>query len=134
MSSKFVKRKYRGKYVKGKWVFGGIEKLTDKCFACVVANRNKETLLEIIKKMPVTLIITDFWKSYDCLVDEGFQHLKVNHSLNFVASEIGSHTNSIEGTWSAYKRPLQGIKSLGQFNSYLAEYVWRSVENSKVFA
>ena len=28
--------------------------------------------------------MSDMWKAYDCLQDEGYNHLTVNHSLNFV--------------------------------------------------
>ena len=34
--------------------------------------------------MPGTTIISDCWKSYNCLNNEGFQHLTVNHTYNFV--------------------------------------------------
>ena len=99
--SKFGKRKYnRGKRVDGRWVFGGIERGSKKTFFRVVENRGKEVLLAIIKEFvqPGTTIISDCWKSYDCLEDEGFHHLTVNHSLEFKHSETGAHTNTIEGT------------------------------------
>ncbi|GFX75918.1 putative transposase-like protein [Trichonephila clavipes] len=48
--SMFGKRKYnRGKRVKGTWVFGGIERSTNKCFLHVVQDRSKDTLLASIK-------------------------------------------------------------------------------------
>ena len=31
------------------------------------------------------------WKGYDCLQDEGYNHLTVNHSLNFVDPDTLSH-------------------------------------------
>ena len=129
--SKFGKRKYnRGKRVDGRWVFGGIERGSKKTFFRVVENRGKEVLLAIIKEFvqPGTTIISDCWKSYDCLEDEGFHHLTVSHSLEFKHSETGAHTNTIEGTWSAVKRelPTRTCSGEGQFNSYLFEYMWRT--------
>ncbi|GFV98142.1 integrase catalytic domain-containing protein [Trichonephila clavipes] len=55
-------------------------------FFRVVPCRTKECLLAVIKEwvLPGTTIISDSWASYNCLQDEGFQHLKVNHSLTFV--------------------------------------------------
>uniref|UniRef100_A0A224XVK7 Putative transposase-like protein n=1 Tax=Panstrongylus lignarius TaxID=156445 RepID=A0A224XVK7_9HEMI len=126
--SKFGKRKYnRGRMVNGRWVFGGIERGSNRTFFSVVENRGKDVLLSIIKTfiLPGTTIISDCWKSYDCLEDEGYKHLKVNHSLQFIHPETGAHTNTIEGTWSAIKRQLPTNYCQGQFDSYLAEYMWR---------
>ncbi|GFV50199.1 putative transposase-like protein [Trichonephila clavipes] len=39
--------------------------------------------------------------------------------------ETGAHTNSIEGTWSAIKKGLHKAHVKGQFDFYLAEYMWR---------
>jgi len=63
--SKFGRRKYyRGHRVEGQWVFGGIERITGKCFLVPVERRDKNTLLELIKQwiLPGTLIISDCWK------------------------------------------------------------------------
>ncbi|GFT25516.1 histone-lysine N-methyltransferase SETMAR [Trichonephila clavipes] len=58
---------------------------------------------------------------------EGYQHLRVNHSLTFKNPETSAHTNSIEGTWSAIKRSLRNhaVHVEGEFDHYLAEYMWR---------
>ena len=37
-----------------------------------------------ILKLPRTRNMSDMWKAYDCLQDEGYVHPAVNHSLNFV--------------------------------------------------
>ena len=96
--SKFGKRKYNvGKLVKGKWVFGGICRETRDFFAVPVKKRNSATLLECIREFiePGTTIISDCWKAYDCLTQEGYKHLKVNHKLNFVDPKTKAHTNTI---------------------------------------
>ncbi|KAL4141853.1 hypothetical protein QTP88_004409 [Uroleucon formosanum] len=36
-------------------------------------------------------------KSYDCLKDNGYQHLTVNHFIQFKHPETGAHTNTVEG-------------------------------------
>ena len=53
-----------------------------------------------------TTIISDCWRSYDCLNEEDFEHLTVNHSLNFVDPETGAHTQNIESLWWQIKHPL----------------------------
>ena len=96
--SKFGKRKFhKGKRVDGVWVFGGIERETKLCFFQTVENRTADTLVSIIKDniLPDTTIISDCWKAYDSLSKEGFNHLKVNHSVNFVDPDSGAHTNTI---------------------------------------
>ncbi|GBL73930.1 hypothetical protein AVEN_230867-1 [Araneus ventricosus] len=127
--SKFGKRKYnRGKRVVGRWVFGGVERGTNNCFFAVVENRTSEVLLSVIEEhiLPGTTVMSDCWSSYQCLSDEGFVHLTVNHSMHFVDPDTGAHTQSIEGTWSAIKRDLNGTNHVkGQFDSYMAAYMWK---------
>jgi len=49
--SKFGKRKYhRGHYVKGQWVFGGVERGTGRTFLVAVHDRSAQTLIGLIKQ------------------------------------------------------------------------------------
>ena len=127
--SKFGKRKYhRGKHVEGQWVFGGVERGSKRCFLSIVANRSSATLIPLIKEhiAPGTTIISDCWKSYQCLSEEGFKHLTVDHSVTFKDIETGASTNVIEGLWSCVKRELpQSNRSKILFSSYLGEFMWR---------
>ncbi|KAJ8927607.1 hypothetical protein NQ314_019915 [Rhamnusium bicolor] len=108
----------------------GFERESKKCFFVPVENRTKDTLLEIIQKwiLPGTTIMSDCWKSYDCLADEGFQHEAVNHSKNFVDPDTGAHTQNIERRWRDVRA---GIPRFGRreqhFDGYLAEYQFRQV-------
>ena len=100
--SKFGKMKYnRGRKIEGKWVFGGLCRETKACFLVPVGRRDKETLLPNIRAqiLPGTRMMSDLWRSYNCLKDEGYEHLTVNHSLNFIAPDTGAHTQGIENTW-----------------------------------
>ena len=127
--SKLGKRKYhRGKRVDGVWVFGGIDRETKDCFFKCVENRTAETLVKIIKDniKPGTTIISDCWKAYSSLKDEGFQHLTVNHSIEFKNEETGACTNMIESTWRALKNflpPSSTTKTL--YDSYFSQYCVR---------
>ena len=51
----------------------------------------KEELLHAIKEwvLPGSTIITD------CLSGKGFEHLRVNHSMNFKDLDTSDHTKSI---------------------------------------
>lgn len=91
--AKIGKRKYnRGREISGTWIFG-FERHTGKVFIVPVPNRTRETLLNVIKQwiLPGTTIMSDMWRAYDCLNNEGFTHLRVNHSLNFVDPDTGKY-------------------------------------------
>lgn len=86
------KRKYnRGRIIEGKWIFGGYERETGNIFVVAVPDRTEETLLRLINQwiLPGTTIMSDCWRSYNCLNSKGFQHLTVNHSMNFVDPDTG---------------------------------------------
>ena len=110
-----------------KWVFGGLCRETKACFLVPVERRDKETLLPIIRAqiLPGTRVMSDLWRSYDCLKDEGYEHLTVNHSLNFVDPDTGAHTQGIENTWWGVKRsyPRTGT-STELFESHLPTGVY----------
>ncbi|KFM80122.1 putative transposase-like protein, partial [Stegodyphus mimosarum] len=132
--SKFSKRKYnRGKRVKGEWVFGGVERGSNVCFVEVVENRSAPVLLDVLTKyvLPGNTVIFDCWKAYDCLEDEGFVHLKVNHSITFKDPDTGAHTNhtnTVEGMWNCIKRNLKQVRKIDEgFDSYLSEFMWRRI-------
>lgn len=123
--SKFRKRKHNvGKLVKEEWVFGGVCRQTRQCFMVPVEQKNSTTLLNIIKNhiLPGTAIISDCWKTYSCLEDEGYKHLTVNHSINFVnPNNKDAYTSSIKRLWRETKRevPLFGTGKK-HFAGYLA--------------
>lgn len=105
------RRKYnRGNHQKhvNSWVFGMIEEETNRCVFWTVENRKRATLLPIIRDhiAPGSAIKSDEWSSYSTLTTEGFTHLTVNHSIQFVSkSEV--HTQLIESTWSQIKSILK---------------------------
>jgi len=85
--AKMGKQKYnKDRWIDGQWVFGGFEHGTKNCFLVPVPSRGLDVLLQLIKQWirPGTIMVSDCWKSFDCLGLEGFVHEKVNHSKNFV--------------------------------------------------
>lgn len=122
--SKFAKRKYNvGRVVEGQWVCGGMCRETRSSFVVPVEKRDKDTLLPIITHRiePGSIIMSDCWKAYNCLQDEGYQHLSVDHSLNFVDPTSLVHTNTVERLWWEVKStvPLFGRRK-EHFLGYLA--------------
>lgn len=77
---------------------------------------------------PSWSIISDCRKAYDCLANEGFHHLKVNHSLHFINPETGDHTNNIERVRREVRStiPWYGLCK-GHFVGYLAEFQFNPV-------
>lgn len=127
--AKVGKRKYnRGRIIKGNWIFGAIERDSKKTFIIPVQNRSKETLLPIIKDhiLPGTTIISDCWKAYECLETEGFKHLAVNHSINFVDPVTGANTQQIERLWRDVRSgtPRYGNKT-HHLHGHIAEFLFK---------
>ena len=124
--SKFGKRKYsRGHLVEGQWVFGGICRETRDFFMVPVEARNSRTLLPIIQNnvIPGTKIISDCWRAYNCLGEEGYEHLTVNHTYNFVDPDTGAHTNTIERSWRSAKDSFSvNSRRKSNYTGYLARF------------
>lgn len=141
--------KKKSKYGRGTvhpdyWVFGGVERETNKWFAVVTFNnRTKPTLSTLIKQyiLPGTTIISDKFASYvsqnerhtlennKMLIDMGYKHMWVNHSKNFVNPDNGAHTNSIEGSWeNKLKSRLKSMRGLQKdcLPAFIDEQLWRS--------
>ena len=127
--SKFGKRKYnRGRSVDGVWVFGGIDRRTRECFLIPVKDRTADTLIPLIKQYirPGTTIMTDCWKSYSTLQEEGYIHGTVNHSYEYVNSVTGDNTQMIESTWRVVKQSLPKFGTTKeQYDSYFEEFMFR---------
>ena len=103
--SKFgAKRKYkRGRVSEGPWVFGIVERGSQKVLLFRVPDRTGETLVHRLITthiQPGTVIYSDQFTPYIPLNQLGYIHVSVNHSKNFVDPDSGAHTNTIEGVWS----------------------------------
>ncbi|EGZ26929.1 hypothetical protein PHYSODRAFT_257615 [Phytophthora sojae] len=122
------KSKYnRGKHYPDVWLFGGVDKTTNKRFGILTySNRTKPVLTTIIKQYikPGTTIMSDQYASY---VSVNQKHTLANYKP--LQLRTGAHTNRIEGTWEI--RIKQHIKrmrrmSVNMIPEYLDEYLWRS--------
>lgn len=82
--AKIGKRKFqKDRLIIGQLIFD-VER--GKLFIEYVPDRSATALLTVIKKWikPDTIIVSACWKAYNCLETEGYKHLTVNHSYNFV--------------------------------------------------
>ncbi|CAB9516371.1 Inherit from opiNOG: protein Hydra magnipapillata [Seminavis robusta] len=130
--SKFGKRKYnKGRRVTADWVLGMVERTNQRKLAMVVVpNRKAKVLIPIITAFvrPGTTIHTDMWKGYSCLqylADYDYEHKTLCHKNEYVAAD-GTHTQTIEGSWSFMKRKMPVCKRSGrQLQEYLWEIMWR---------
>ena len=124
--SKFGKKQ---KYNRGKmpnpgfWVFGAVERGTNKFVLWIVDKRDRETLQPLIKQNIErgTMIYSDDWSVYRNLEDIGYGHEIVNHSVEFV-NENGAHTNTIEGFWGVWKANFKQIR--GCCNIEMCRSTW----------
>ncbi len=128
--SKFGKRKFnRGRRVDGQWVFGGREANDRrKMFMVPVDKRDSATLVPIIKRwiLAGSVVVSDCWKAYDCLQQEDYDHLTVNHSIEFVDRDTGACTNAIECEWLHAKKDLPKYGTVkNHLESYLGQHLWR---------
>lgn len=120
----FDKKKYKGEYVDGIFVLGGVEKGSTKCFFKVIENRNSASLFNIIKSsiLPGTKVISHCWKAYNSLEDENFIDSIKNNEYSFKKTDTGS-SSTFGGLWRALKHFIP--PHIEDFDAYLAEYAWR---------
>lgn len=129
--TKLGKRKYhRGHRVDGVWVVVGVERTPERrVFMVPVADRSAETLTQIVLAHVAagSIVHTDGWRGYAALqANTDLEHRVVNHSVSFVDSQTGVHTNTVEGTNFALKRhvPIR-CRIRDEIEGHLFEFVWR---------
>lgn len=92
------------------WVFGmlGIKDDKRRPILKIVRHRSTRHLLPLIKKHVHrgSCVISDGWRSYRCLQDEGYNHLTVNHQDVFVDPVTGAHTQNLERFWGICKSTI----------------------------
>lgn len=112
-----VKRKYnRGRLVRASSLAGGIIQDMKEIFVEITSKRDPATLDDIVKRHVLrgTIIHTYNWKGYGNINNLCFVHKAVNHSLNFVESNTGVHTQAI-GVWSHIKHAIKKERPQGSF-------------------
>ncbi len=99
-----------------------------------VADRTASMLTNVIQSHVEegSVIVTEQWKVYNRLADNGYGHFTVNHSQNCADPDTRYHIQGIERAWvdaKAYTKRARGYSNLLQY--HLDELSWRkSVANS----
>ena len=111
----------RGRGAFGKTIVFGIYKRNGKVYTEIVPNCSHKTLYAIIKGKvdAASTIHTDGFRSYDGIVDLGYQkHYRVQHGKDEFA--VGTnHINGIEGFWGLAKVRLVKFRGLSKNTFYL---------------
>ena len=111
----------RGRGAYGKTIVFGIYKRNGKVYTEIVPNCSRKTLYAIIKGKvdAASTIHTDGFRSYDGIVDLGYQkHYRVQHGKDEFA--VGTnHINGIEGFWGLAKVRLVKFRGLSKNTFYL---------------
>ncbi len=111
----------RGRRACGKTIVFGVYKRNGKVYTEIVPNCSRKTLYAIIKgKVDAASVIhTDGFRTYDGVVDLGYQkHYRINHSADEFA--IGTnHINGIEGFWGFAKVRLVKFRGMRKSTFYL---------------
>jgi transposase-like protein len=120
------------------WIFGLVERESNRLKLFPVDNRCATTLIGIIKDNvePGSTIYSDGWRAYSCLNTLGYKHYVVQHKYAFKAlykdettgHTIEVHTNRIEGAWKHAKEHFQRINgtSIRNFEGHLCEIMYRN--------
>ena len=132
------------KYNKGQprghriWIFGIVERASNKIILYPVDNRSADTLIPLIQRhvYPGSRIYSDSWASYMGLNELGYEHFTVVHKTNFkqryrnvdTGETVDCHTNRIEGAWKLCKDHFRRINGSNTklFEQHIAEIVWRN--------
>ena len=77
--------------------------------------------------LPGTTVLGDQWAAYNAVAAQGYQHLTVNHRINFVEHVMHATTNHVEAMWGRAKQ--RNKRDCGTacalLDSYLIEFLWR---------
>lgn len=115
----------------GPWVVGLYQSKTNVRFK-VVPDRRAATLIPLIDSLiqEGSVIMSDEWKGYNPLRENGFVHYTVNHKRHFVDPHTLVHTQEIERQWvdaKAFMKRARGPTTMLQ--SHLDEVAWRKLRS-----
>lgn len=94
------------------WVFGGIDRETKECFAVIINNKNKETILSLINKfiIPGTKIISYKRSVYSNLEEFGYKTEQISTKRKLSDMEYNGKYEifrAIQPMWAALKKIIK---------------------------
>jgi transposase-like protein len=115
-------------------VFGAVSRQTGEVHLRVVKDSSAESLLPaaLEETAPGTRVVTDEWRAYSKLSEEGRPHATVNHGRREWARDDDGdgvrevHSNTMEGLWTSLRnwlRPFRGV-SKKYLQGYVAAFEW----------
>lgn len=129
------------------WIFGMVERASNKLILYPVDDRSAQTLIPIIQKhvRPGSRIYSDSWAAYFKLNEVGYEHFSVVHKTSFnqkyvntqTGEEVSCCTNRIEGAWKISKDHFRRINGSNTklFEQHLAEIIWRNhIHRQNIYA
>lgn len=97
-----------------------------------------DTILDAISRHVTEgpIVHIDGWRGYSWLANSPeYSHFTVNHSIGFVNTENGVHTNGIEGTWAGMKRGMAPRnRTKRQLLPHRMKYIWRKKHGHALWA
>ena len=118
-------RGLRGRGARGKTIVFGLKKRKGKVYTQVIQNCSKKAIIPLIEaKVPQdSTVFTDGFRTYDGLVDMGYQrHYRVHHGKNEFSKNEGkvkNHINGIENFWGLAKVRLSKFRGMSKKTFYL---------------
>jgi transposase len=117
----------RGRGAPGKKIVFGILNRDGKVYAEIVPGVGRKDLYPIIEQLVSkdVVIHTDCWRTYSGLSKKGYEHRRVNHSVEYANDT--THINGIESFWSYCKRRFARLNGVANkyFSLHLRECEWR---------
>jgi hypothetical protein len=73
---------------------------------------------------PGTTVTSDCWAAYSDIGSIGYTHRTVNHSVSYVNSDTGAHTNTVKAMWRTVKDFLRPYNRRADYHYHLAHYMF----------
>lgn len=132
-----IARKSRdGGLVPTKWLFGGVDVETKKCFLIRISDRSRKKLMNLIETFVEagsrirSFEDTDYSDVASLSVKPAYTYETMSHRANFVDPTHGVRPRNIENLWTRLK--IKFVKMGGDISdsidSYLDEYMWRQMK------